>query len=48
MQNKLNEFERIKVQTLFPKANDLTIIGTKWVFRNESDEDGMFVRNKAR
>jgi hypothetical protein len=24
------------------------MIGTKWVFRNKQDQDGMVVRNKAR
>ena len=25
-----------------------TVIGTKWVFRNKQDQDGIVVRNKAR
>jgi hypothetical protein len=28
-----------------PKTN---VIGTKWVFRNKQDENGMMIRNKAR
>jgi hypothetical protein len=24
------------------------VIGTKWVFRNKQDQDGVIVRNKAR
>jgi len=26
----------------------MNIIGSKWVFRNKLDEDGMITRNKAR
>lgn len=48
MQNKLNEFEKNKVQTLDLRPNDRTIIETKWVFHNKCDENGKVVRNKAR
>ena len=27
---------------------DHNVIGTKWVFRNKQDQDGIVVRNKAR
>lgn len=30
------------------RPNNQTIIGTKWVFRNKQDENGIVVRNKAR
>jgi len=33
---------------LVPKPRDRTIIGTKWVFRNKSDEQGTITRNKVR
>ena len=48
MQEELNQFERNEVWTLVPRPKNINIIGTKWVFRNKSDEDGNIVRNKAR
>ena len=33
---------------MVPKPKDQTIIGTKWVFRNKLDEQGVVTRNKAR
>ena len=48
MQDELNQFTRNHVWVLVPKANDMNIIGTKWVFRNKMDGNGNIVRNKAR
>ena len=48
MQEELNQFKRNDVWELVPKPNNHTIIGTKWVFRNKLDENGVIVRNKAR
>ena len=31
-----------------PRPSSQSVIGTKWVFRNKSDENGTIVRNKAR
>jgi hypothetical protein len=47
MQEELNNFTRNEVWSLVerPKQN---IIGTKWVFRNKQDENGVVTRNKAR
>jgi hypothetical protein len=47
MQEELNNFTRNEVWSLVarPKQN---VIGTKWVFRNKQDENGMVTRNKAR
>ncbi|GJZ69125.1 copia protein, partial [Tanacetum coccineum] len=33
---------------LVPQPRNMTIIGTKWVFRNKLDENGVVSRNKAR
>jgi len=38
MQEELHQFERNQVWHLVPKPKDRTIIGTKWVFRNNLDE----------
>ena len=48
MQEELNEFKRHNVWTLVPKPKDRTIIGTRWVYRNKLDKDGVIIRNKAR
>ncbi|KAJ9557718.1 hypothetical protein OSB04_012332, partial [Centaurea solstitialis] len=44
MQDELLQFERSHVWTLTVKI----AIGTKWVFRNKKDENGVVVKNKAR
>ncbi|KAL8119211.1 hypothetical protein AgCh_016649 [Apium graveolens] len=48
MQEELNEFERNKVWTLVPRPKNRSVVGTKWVFRNKIDSDGIIIRNKAR
>jgi hypothetical protein len=47
MQEELINFKRNQVWTLVerPKTN---VIGTKWVFHNKQDENGVVTRNKAR
>ncbi|KAK8934099.1 Methylthioribose kinase [Platanthera zijinensis] len=47
MQEELHQFERNKVWELVPKPKDHPIVGTKWVFRNKLDDQGVIVRNKA-
>src|SRR3954468_20512582 len=50
MMEELHQFERNKVWSLVerPDPKKHNIIGTKWIFRNKQDEDGIVVRNKAR
>jgi len=45
---ELNQFVRNDVWFLVPKAAQINVIGTKWVFRNKSDDSGVITRNKAR
>jgi hypothetical protein len=33
---------------LLKRSSDHNVIGTKWVFRNKQDGNGIIVRNKAR
>ena len=47
MQEELNEFERNKVWQLIPRPKNRSVVGTKWVFRNKTDADGIVIRNKA-
>ncbi|GKA77302.1 retrovirus-related pol polyprotein from transposon TNT 1-94, partial [Tanacetum coccineum] len=48
MQEELNQFLSNDVWELVPNPMDMTIIGTKYVFRNKLDENGVVSRNKAR
>ncbi|KAK0572540.1 hypothetical protein LWI29_033180 [Acer saccharum] len=47
MQEELNQFERNEVWTLVPRPKSTNVIGSKWIYRNKSDEDGNIVRNKS-
>ncbi|GKE07635.1 retrovirus-related pol polyprotein from transposon TNT 1-94 [Tanacetum coccineum] len=38
----------ILVWTLIPVPYGKTIIGTKWIFRNKMDENGVIIKNKSR
>ena len=49
MHEELHNFERNKVWELVEKPKDcLNVIGTKWIFKNKQDSNGVVVRNKAR
>nr|AAM08523.1 Putative retroelement [Oryza sativa Japonica Group]AAP51828.1 retrotransposon protein, putative, Ty1-copia subclass [Oryza sativa Japonica Group] len=47
MHEELENFERNKVWTIVEPPSGHNIIGTKWVFKNKQNEDGLIVRNKA-
>ena len=48
MHQELNNFTRNQVWELVERPKDHNVIGTKWVFQNKQDQDGIVVRNKAR
>jgi hypothetical protein len=48
MNDELHQFTRNDVWTLVPHPAEHNIIGTKWIFKNKTDEHGTVVRNKAR
>nr|ABB46911.2 retrotransposon protein, putative, unclassified [Oryza sativa Japonica Group] len=48
MHEELENFKRNKVWTLVAPPSGHNVIGTKWVFKNKQNEDGLIVRNKAR
>ncbi|GJW05421.1 retrovirus-related pol polyprotein from transposon TNT 1-94 [Tanacetum coccineum] len=48
MKEELNQFIANDVWELVPQPRNMKIIGTKWVFRNKLDENGIVSRNKAR
>ena len=48
MHEELNNFTRNQVWELVERPKDHNMIGTKWVFRNKQDQDGIVVRNRVR
>src|ERR1044072_1722501 len=48
MHEELNQFKRNEVWNLVPRPDGINVIGTKWIFKNKSDESGTVTRNKAR
>ncbi|CAM8902256.1 unnamed protein product [Rhodiola kirilowii] len=48
MQEELGELQRNDVWDLVPRPDGVKVIGTKWILKNKSDEQGNITRNKAR
>nr|GEU45981.1 putative ribonuclease H-like domain-containing protein [Tanacetum cinerariifolium] len=48
MQDELLQFKLLNVWTLVDLPKDKWAIGTKWIFRNNKDERGIVIKNKAR
>ena len=50
MQEELHQFELNNVWELVkrPDLHKHNIIGTKWIYRNKQEENGLMVRNKVR
>ncbi|GJZ29313.1 retrovirus-related pol polyprotein from transposon TNT 1-94 [Tanacetum coccineum] len=48
MKEELNQFIANDVWELVSQPRNMKIIGSKWVFRNKLDENGIVSRNKAR
>nr|XP_011459700.1 PREDICTED: uncharacterized protein LOC105350050 [Fragaria vesca subsp. vesca] len=48
MQEELLQFTRNQVWDLVPRPTAGNVVGTKWIYRNKSDEHGNVIRNKAR
>jgi hypothetical protein len=48
MQEELNNFTRNEVWELVERPKNHNVIGTKWVYRNKENEDGIAVKNKSR
>nr|KAJ0222328.1 hypothetical protein LSAT_V11C200081410 [Lactuca sativa] len=43
MQKELAEFEH-NVWDLVPTPEGVSVVGSRWVYRNKSDEDGVIIR----
>jgi hypothetical protein len=48
MQEELLQFTKNRVWNLVPRPSHVNVIGTKWIFKNKTDENGVIMRNKAR
>ena len=48
MHEELNNFTRNQVWKLVERPKNYNVIGTRWVFHNKQDQDGIVIRNKAR
>ena len=48
MHEELQQFVRNDVWELVPRQKGVNVIGTKWIFKNKSDEHGTIIRNKSR
>ncbi|GJU40785.1 copia protein [Tanacetum coccineum] len=48
MQEELNQFIANDIWELVPQPRNMIIIGTKWVFRNKLDENGIVSQKKTR
>ena len=48
MHKELHQFVRNDVWDLVPRLKGVNVIGTKWIFKNKSDEHGTIIRNKSR
>ena len=47
MRKELNQFMRNDVWDLVPRPKDAHVIGTKWIFKNKTDEEGEIIKNKS-
>lgn len=47
MQEELGQFERNKVWEFVHRPNSVTIIGTKWIYKNKPYKNGNVIINKV-
>lgn len=47
MHDELDMFVRNDVWELVPRPHSVNVVGTKWIFKNKTDTQGLVVRNKA-
>lgn len=47
MQDELGQFKRNKVCDLAPRPEGTNVIGTRWLYTNKSNEQGVVTKNKV-
>ena len=47
MHKELGQFQQNNVWSLVPRTPEISVIGTRWVFRNKLNEEGKVVKNNA-
>ena len=47
MHEQLHQLHKNEVWELAPSPQNTNFIGTKWIFKNKSNENGVILRNKA-
>lgn len=48
MQEELIQFKRTRVWDLVIRPSGTNVIGTRWMYKNKTDESGVVTRNMAR
>ena len=48
MNEELDQIEKKNIWELIPRPIGKNVIGTKWIFKNNMNEQGQIIRNKAR
>ena len=48
MNEELDQIEKNNTWELIPRPAGKNVIGTKWIFKNQMNEQGHVIRNKAR
>ena len=48
MHEELHQFVQNNVWELVPRPKGVNVIGTKWIFKNKSDEYDTVIQNKSR
>ena len=48
MHEEMEQFVRLQVWDLVPRPEEANVIGTKWLHKNKTDENGNMVRNKSK
>lgn len=48
MYEELHQFESSKVCHLVPRIDDISILRTRWIYRNKADMHGNAMKNKTK
>jgi hypothetical protein len=48
MNEELDQKDKNQTWELVPRPEDKNVIGTKWIFKNKTNENGKIIKNKDR